>query len=274
MSDTISGTGATPPTITPPPTTAPPTTATTTTTSSTTTETIGTDTAAIPADTGPETGTTPAAPGTTGTGTDGTGTTGAGDTGTDTPGAVPTAAGTDDGAATQTPTAGADGTGATGTPTGTPTGTTGTTDTDTGTGAAAGTPATAGGATTAQAPADPFEAQVARLYDTLFDRAPDSEGLAFWASALRGGTALGAVADGFVASPEAQGRSGRLGDAEFVNALYRNALDREADAAGRDFWTGALQRGSDRGDIVQAISEAPEHVSKPTLTFGGNDPLV
>ena len=155
-----------------------------------------------------------------------------------------------------------------------PTGTTGTTDADTGTGAAAGTPATAGGATTAQVPADPFEAQVARLYDTLFDRAPDSEGLAFWAGALRGGTALGAVADGFVASPEVQGRYGGLGDAEFVNALYRNALDREADAAGRDFWTGALQGGSDRGDVVQVISEAPEHVSKPTLTFGGDDPLV
>ncbi len=267
MSDTISGTGATPPTITPPPTTAPPTTATTTTTSSTTTETIGTDTAAIPTGTGPETGTTPAAP--TTAGTDGTGTTGAGDTETDTTPAVPTTAGTDDGAATPTPTAGADGTG---TPTGTPTGTTGTTDA--GTGAAAGTPAAAGGATSAQVPADPFEAQVARLYDTLFDRAPDSEGLAFWAGALRGGTALGAVADGFVASPETQGRYGGLGAADFVDALYRNALDREADAAGRDFWTGALQRGSDRGDVVQAISEAPEHVSKPTLTFGGDDPLV
>ena len=253
MSGTTSGTGAT----------APPTTATTTAISSTTAETTGTDTAAIPAGTGPETGTTAAAPGTTGTGTDGTGTTGAGDTETDTTAAVPTTAGTDDGAATPTPTVGADGTGATGT-----------TDADTGTGAAAGTPATAGGATSAQVPADPFEAQVARLYDTLFDRAPDSEGLAFWAGALRGGTALGAVADGFVASPEVQGRYGGLGDADFVNALYRNALDREADAAGRDFWTGALQGGSDRGDVVQAISEAPEHVSKPTLTFGGDDPLV
>jgi hypothetical protein len=218
-----------------------------------------------------ETDTAPAVP--TTAGTDGTGTTGAGDTETDTTPAVPTTAGTDDGAATPTPTAGADGTG---TPTGTPTGTTGTTDADadTGTGAAAGTPTTAGGATSAQVPADPFEAQVARLYDTLFDRAPDSEGLAFWAGALRGGTALGAVADGFVASPEVQGRYGGLGDADFVNALYRNALDREADAAGRDFWTGALQRGSDRGDVVQAISEAPEHVSKPTLTFGDDDPLV
>jgi hypothetical protein len=265
MSGTTSGTGATPPPTTPPPTT--------TAISSTTAETTGTDTAAIPTGTGPETGTTPAAPGTTGTGTDGTGTTGAGDTETDTTPAVPTTAVTDDGAATPTPTAGADGTG---TPTGTPTGTTGTTDADadTGTGAAAGTPAAAGGATSAQVPADPFEAQVARLYDTLFDRAPDSEGLAFWAGALRGGTALGAVADGFVASPETQGRYGGLGAADFVDALYRNALDREADAAGRDFWTGALQRGSDRGDVVQAISEAPEHVSKPTLTFGDDDPLV
>jgi hypothetical protein len=194
-------------------------------------------------------------------------------TGTDTA-AIPAGTGPETGttpAAPGTTDAGTDGTG---TPTGTPTGTIGTTDADTGTGTAAETPATAAGATTAPVPADPFEAQVARLYDTLFDRAPDSEGLAFWAGALRGGTALGAVADGFVASPEAQGRYGGLGAADFVNALYRNALDREADAAGRDFWTGALQRGSDRGDIVQAVSEAPEHAAKPALTFGGDDPLV
>jgi hypothetical protein len=250
MSGTTAGTGPTPPTITPPTitpppitatTTTPPTTATTTATPSTTTGTTGTDTAAIPSGTGPETGAIGA--------------------GSDTTAAMPATAGTDDGAATPTPTAGADGTGTTGT-------------TDTGTGTAAGTPATAGGATAAPVPADPFQAQVTRLYDMLLDRAPDTEGLAFWSNALRGGTALGAVADGFVATPEAQGRYAGLGDAEFVDALYRNALDREADPAGRDFWTGALQRGFDRGDIAQTISEASEHVSKLTLTFGGDAPLV
>ena len=259
MSGTTAGTGPTPPTITPPTitpppitatTTTPPTTATTTATPSTTTGTTGTDTAAIPSGTGPETGAIGA--------------------GSDTTAAMPATAGTDDGAATPTPTAGADGTGTTGTPTGTPRGTTGTTDT----GTAAGTPATAGGATAAPVPADPFQAQVTRLYDMLLDRAPDTEGLAFWSNALRGGTALGAVADGFMATPEAQGRYAGLGDAEFVDALYRNALDREADPAGRDFWTGALQRGFDRGDIAQTISEASEHVSKLTLTFGGDAPLV
>jgi hypothetical protein len=247
MSGTTAGTGPTPPTITPPTitpppitatTTTPPTTATTTATPSTTTGTTGTDTAAIPSGTGPETGAIGA--------------------GSDTTAAMPATAGTDDGAATPTPTAGADGTGTT----------------DTGTGTAAGTPATAGGATAAPVPADPFQAQVTRLYDMLLDRAPDTEGLAFWSNALRGGTALGAVADGFVATPEAQGRYAGLGDAEFVDALYRNALDREADPAGRDFWTGALQRGFDRGDIAQTISEASEHVSKLTLTFGGDAPLV
>jgi hypothetical protein len=245
MSGTTAGTGPTPPTITPPTitpppitatTTTPPTTATTTATPSTTTGTTGTDTAAIPSGTGPETGAIGA--------------------GSDTTAAMPATAGTDDGAATPTPTAGADGTGTTGT------------------GTAAGTPATAGGATAAPVPADPFQAQVTRLYDMLLDRAPDTEGLAFWSNALRGGTALGAVADGFVATPEAQGRYAGLGDAEFVDALYRNALDREADPAGRDFWTGALQRGFDRGDIAQTISEASEHVSKLTLTFGGDAPLV
>jgi hypothetical protein len=127
--------------------------------------------------------------------------------------------------------------------------------------------------TTGTTSADSRDAQVTRLYDTVFDRAPDSEGQAFWTDALNRGTSLDTLADLFTVSPEFQSRYGAVNNREFVDLLYRNTLNREADDAGREFWTSGLQWGVvDRNDVVLAFSESPEHVAK--LTLGSDDPLV
>ncbi len=107
------------------------------------------------------------------------------------------------------------------------------------------------------------EAQVTRLYDTVFDYPPDDEGLVFWTNALRVGFSLDDVAGLFVASPDFQDRYGDLDTGEFVDLLYWNALDRGADPEGLAFWTESLETGRlDRGDVVAAISESPEHVAR------------
>ncbi len=105
------------------------------------------------------------------------------------------------------------------------------------------------------------EAQLTRLYDTVFDRAPDSGGLAFWTAFLNQGRTLDTVADLFVRSPEFQGR-GTLGNPDFVGLMYRNGLEREADAPGLGFWTSGLQGNAiDRGGVALAISESSEGVA-------------
>ena len=98
-------------------------------------------------------------------------------------------------------------------------GTTSTTQPNTGT--QPGTTGTTGTGTPAE--------QITRLYDTVFDRAPEAEGLAFWTAALARGVSLDAIADVLVASPEFQSRNGTLTNTEFVNLLYRNGLEREAE---------------------------------------------
>lgn len=116
-------------------------------------------------------------------------------------------------------------------------------------------------------------AQVTRLYDTVFDRAPDDAGLRFWTTALRNGTDLDDVAGLFVQSPEFRDTYGDVGQGEFVTLLYRNVLDREPDAAGQAFWTNALASGgADRDDVVLAFSESPEHVAK--IGPVSEDPLL
>src|SRR5215207_5336335 len=87
-------------------------------------------------------------------------------------------------------------------------------------------------------------AEVARLYDTVFGRAPDVGGLSFWKDALDGGRAtLAQAADAFTQSAEFRGQYGNLGNRDFANALYVNTLDRPADGGGLDYWTGVLNSG-------------------------------
>jgi serralysin len=113
--------------------------------------------------------------------------------------------------------------------------------------------------------ADEHEARATRLYDTVFDRAPDRSGLDYWSSALRQGYSLDTIADLFITAPEFQTRYGAPDNREFVGQLYRNVLDREGEAGGMAWWTDILNRGlADRSDVVQGFSEAAEHVAKVT----------
>lgn len=109
-------------------------------------------------------------------------------------------------------------------------------------------------------------AAVARLYDTVFGRLPDLPGLTVWKTAIEAGqSTLVQVADAFTASAEFRGQYGALGNREFANALYVNTLDRPADPAGLEFWTGALNTGLSRAEVVLAFSESQEHIN---LTAG------
>jgi hypothetical protein len=110
-------------------------------------------------------------------------------------------------------------------------------------------------------PNDPF-AQVYRLYFAALDRAPDTLGINHWSAALQNGAALVDVSNAFVTSPEFLALYGGLDNAQFVRQLYLNAFDRAPDPAGFDYWVGRLDAGLQRGEMVAAISESPEHVAK------------
>jgi hypothetical protein len=153
-------------------------------------------------------------------------------------------------------------------------GTTSTTGPGTGTGTTTGTGATPGTpGTTTGTGAGGAQAQITRLYDTAFDRAPDAAALAFWTAALgRPGATLDSIGDAFIATPEFQARGGNLPIPEFVRLLYRQGLEREAEPEGLNFWTSGLQRNAtDRGDVLSDIADSPEGVAS-ALTQGVSQP--
>lgn len=110
------------------------------------------------------------------------------------------------------------------------------------------------------------QAQIVRLYDTVFDRAPDPEGLAFWTNSLDQGYGLQTLAEHFMRAPEFAATYGQPTNRQFVESVYENVLDRPGDADGIAFWTAALDEGrAQRAETVIGFSESPEHQVQMSL---------
>jgi hypothetical protein len=105
---------------------------------------------------------------------------------------------------------------------------------------------------------------VAYLYEAALGRAPDVPGLNFWIRQGEAGLSERALAGEFLRSPEfaaTLGAPGSLSDAAFVEGLYENVLDREADPAGLEHWLSVLERPAvTRIDLLTSFAESPENL--------------
>jgi uncharacterized protein DUF4214/VCBS repeat protein/pre-peptidase len=111
--------------------------------------------------------------------------------------------------------------------------------------------------------------QVYRLYGATLGRAPDANGFQSWFNGLvpgQGNTdiTLNQAAGAFVNSAEFQQTYGSLSNAEFVTTLYQNVLDRAPDARGLARWTGDLDNGVSRAEVVIGFSEGQEFRNSTT----------
>jgi len=103
--------------------------------------------------------------------------------------------------------------------------------------------------------------QVAALYDSFADRLPDREGLLNWVTALENGVTLKDVAMGFANSSEFSQKTEGLSNADLVEFMYMNTLDRGADAGGKQAWVAALEGGMTKGELLLGFSSSEEHFS-------------
>ncbi|WP_228535189.1 DUF4214 domain-containing protein [Noviherbaspirillum malthae] len=118
---------------------------------------------------------------------------------------------------------------------------------------------------------------IMRLYDAMFDRAAEQQGLAHWIKLNDAGMTMHDIAQQFVDSPETGTLLGVQSNAQFVDTLYRHSLGREADAAGRAFWIDRLEQGkADRADVLHAFANSAEKLAQEkadgfTLDFTRTD---
>ncbi|WP_306392538.1 DUF4347 domain-containing protein [Telluria beijingensis] len=104
-------------------------------------------------------------------------------------------------------------------------------------------------------------ATLVRMYEALFDRAPDEGGLNFWIAMHESGVTMRALAQGFLASSESAAHYAALDDAHFVAALYQTALGHGPSEAEAAQWSAMLAGGqTTRADVLLGIADSDEMI--------------
>ncbi len=94
-----------------------------------------------------------------------------------------------------------------------------------------------------------LEQFVERMYTIALNRESERAGLANWVWALTNGVHDGAgIAKEFILGAEFGLRG--LSNSDYVDVLYRTFFNREADAAGKDFWIMNLEAGNSREYVL------------------------
>ncbi|MCU1352216.1 MAG: hypothetical protein JWM05_1425 [Acidimicrobiales bacterium] len=101
-------------------------------------------------------------------------------------------------------------------------------------------------------------APVVRLYLASFPRVPD-DGVRYWIDQVRAGMSVTRVADSFSNTSEFKGRYGSLSNRAFVAKIFEDMFKRAADDGGLTFWTGQLDGGETRGNVVHRLAESAEY---------------
>jgi hypothetical protein len=108
-----------------------------------------------------------------------------------------------------------------------------------------------------------------RLYQAAFDRVPDKAGIGYWIAQMDKGTGIYDVAQSFINSDEFHSLyGGALGDAAFIDKLYRNVLHRAGDQPGLDYWSDVLASGVPRAAVLVSFSESPENQAAVLKVIG------
>lgn len=103
------------------------------------------------------------------------------------------------------------------------------------------------------------QANAMRLYQGLFDRSADLGGAQNWLTAIDIGFTDVQVAQAFLSSPEFTDTWGTLTNEQYVELLYQNSFNRDADPQGLANWTAAIDMGLlSRAQVAVAIVGSPE----------------
>jgi serralysin len=112
---------------------------------------------------------------------------------------------------------------------------------------------------------DASAGQVFRLYQAVFDRAPDLGGMGYWLNRMDAGTSLMQLAKEFMNTKAPDGTvefetlyGANLSNDQFVNELYDNVLNRTPDDTGKAYWVARIEEHS-REQILMGFSESAEN---------------
>lgn len=116
-----------------------------------------------------------------------------------------------------------------------------------------------------------YRFQVARLYSAYFDRSPDASGWAYWNQRTVSGLSLWETSDFFADSAEFRAMYGdNLSNAQFLELVYENVLDRSPDDGGLQYWLQRMSNGTTRGEVMVFFSESTEYIRQAAPSITGS----
>ena len=104
---------------------------------------------------------------------------------------------------------------------------------------------------------DAVTAFTTRLYDGVFQRKPDPEGLAYWVNGFTSKNITASQAAYFFFTSPEMGNL-KLSDGIYIERLYTVMMGRASDAEGKTYWTGFLDKGMSRMGIVRQFLGSQE----------------
>ena len=102
--------------------------------------------------------------------------------------------------------------------------------------------------------------QIYRTY-SIFGRAPDEEGMGYWLELMDEGLEQDGLVFFMMQTDEYTSLYNSASNSEFVDKLYANTLERQADAAGHNYWTSLLNSGVGRETVIMEVTESQESVA-------------
>lgn len=97
--------------------------------------------------------------------------------------------------------------------------------------------------------------QVAQLYVSLFNRAPERDGLGYWVQELANGKTMAQVAaDMYAVEPARAVYPSFYTNDQIITAFYTNVLGRTPDAEGKAYWVAKLNASTPGAVVVDMIN--------------------
>lgn len=116
---------------------------------------------------------------------------------------------------------------------------------------------------------------VTRMYTALFNRAPDTAGLSFWANAMANGASQATVTQGFLTAPEGVAQYPAFQTAsQFVTAFYTKVFGRTPDADGLAFWVAALNNQGGVESVAAKAALATQIIDVVSTPLSATDAAV
>lgn len=101
---------------------------------------------------------------------------------------------------------------------------------------------------------------MARLYEVMFDRQGDVDGLKYWLGTVAAGAKISDIAKAFAASPEFQSKFASVDNTTYLQALYQGMAGRTADHDGLQYWLSQMANGMSRSDVALYFADSAEAV--------------